>query len=98
MPVYTYLVDAIDPLLDSEPVDVPRLIKGSFGERLSNFKALKILVRSGKYKTSCKTSCSMNCEKRLIRLTFLFLIGIHLGAEIPNFYELVTAPASKISA
>ena len=52
-----YLVDAIDPLLDSEPVDIHGFFKGSFAELCSNLKALNVLVRSGK----CTTYCCMNC-------------------------------------
>lgn len=95
------VVDAIDPLLDSEPVDVHKLLKGSIAERFSNLKALSVLAQTG-------TKMESNRFKYLIRnkmivreswwkRNFSLFAGLRLGDEIPNFYELLTAPASKIS-
>jgi len=40
-------VDAIDPLLDCEAVNVHALLRGSFSQRWSSLTALKSLVRTG---------------------------------------------------
>ena len=44
------VADAIDPLLDREPLDLRKLFNGSLDERSSNMKTLSVLLKSGLYK------------------------------------------------
>ncbi|KAJ7325092.1 hypothetical protein JRQ81_018112 [Phrynocephalus forsythii] len=62
------LVLAIDPLLDTCPVDVAALSQGSLLQRLKALQGLKSLL------------CA----------------GFALGKELPRYYEVLTAPISKI--
>ncbi|KAG8435455.1 hypothetical protein GDO86_013405 [Hymenochirus boettgeri] len=62
------LVCAIDPLLDSPPVDTSAITRGSLLKRLKSLKTLKPLMKA----------------------------GITLGSDIPKYYEVLTAPISKI--
>ncbi|XP_059803157.1 pyridine nucleotide-disulfide oxidoreductase domain-containing protein 2 isoform X1 [Hypanus sabinus] len=59
---------AIQPLLDSVPVDIPSLTGSSLGQRLQSLRTVKPLVQA----------------------------GLKLGKDIPQFYELLTAPISRI--
>ncbi|KAM3605758.1 uncharacterized protein V6R79_004091 [Siganus canaliculatus] len=62
------LAEAIHPLLDAPPVDVPGVTAGSLRTRLAAAKTLTPIV-----------SC-----------------GLKLGTNIPDFYEIITAPIMKI--
>ncbi|XP_020506659.2 pyridine nucleotide-disulfide oxidoreductase domain-containing protein 2 [Labrus bergylta] len=62
------LAEAIHPLLDAPPVDIPGFTSGSLRKRLSVAKTLMPLVKC----------------------------GMKLGTNIPDFYEIVTAPIMKI--
>ncbi|XP_044292403.1 pyridine nucleotide-disulfide oxidoreductase domain-containing protein 2 [Varanus komodoensis] len=62
------LVSAIDPLLDTCPVDMALLSQGSL---LQRFRALRDLQK-------------------------LFRAGFALGKQFPQYYEVLTAPISKI--
>lgn len=43
------LGEAIDPLLDFEPVDMKKLLCGSFQQRLSALKSVAALARTGNF-------------------------------------------------
>ncbi|XP_072095132.1 pyridine nucleotide-disulfide oxidoreductase domain-containing protein 2 isoform X5 [Mobula birostris] len=58
---------AIQPLLDSVPVDIPSLTGSSLRQRLQSLHTVKPLVQA----------------------------GLKLGKDIPQFYELLTAPISR---
>ena len=104
-------VDAIDPLLDCEPVNMHAFLQGSFSERLASLTALKTLVQTGEQK---QLNLSISELTRLICMWYLHIntthtytphtcthihTGVSLGpSEIPNFYELIAAPATKISS
>ncbi|XP_061693442.1 pyridine nucleotide-disulfide oxidoreductase domain-containing protein 2 [Syngnathoides biaculeatus] len=62
------LADAIHPLLDAPPVDIPGVTTGSLRRRLAAAKSLKPVVKC----------------------------GLKLGRNIPEFYEILTAPIMKI--
>ncbi|XP_074531137.1 pyridine nucleotide-disulfide oxidoreductase domain-containing protein 2 [Halichoeres trimaculatus] len=62
------LAEAIHPLLDAPPVDVPGVASGSLRERLAAAKTLTPIIKC----------------------------GLKLGTNIPEFYEIVTAPIMKI--
>ncbi|XP_068183248.1 pyridine nucleotide-disulfide oxidoreductase domain-containing protein 2-like [Antennarius striatus] len=62
------LAEAINPLLDAPPVDVPGVTSGSLRKRMAAAKTLMPIVRCGRT----------------------------LGRNIPDFYEIVTAPITKI--
>ncbi|XP_071895793.1 pyridine nucleotide-disulfide oxidoreductase domain-containing protein 2 isoform X3 [Anas platyrhynchos] len=62
------LVAAIDPLLDTPPVDTAALGQGSLLQRLRSLQALQPLLRA----------------------------GLALGRQLPRYYEVLTAPISKI--
>ncbi|KAJ6669218.1 hypothetical protein lerEdw1_008027 [Lerista edwardsae] len=62
------LVSAIDPLLDTCPVDLALLSQGSLLQRLKALRGLQALLRAG------------------------FALGKHL----PQYYQVLTAPISKI--
>ncbi|XP_053160379.1 pyridine nucleotide-disulfide oxidoreductase domain-containing protein 2 [Hemicordylus capensis] len=62
------LVSAIDPLLDTCPVDVAMFSQGSLRQRLKALRGLQILFRS----------------------------GFALGKQLPQYYQVLTAPISKI--
>ncbi|KAG8135759.1 hypothetical protein E2320_008751 [Naja naja] len=62
------LVTAIDPLLDTCPMDVAALTQGSLRQR---FRAL-------------------------VGLRALYRAGFALGKQLPQYYEVLTAPISKI--
>ncbi|XP_051883412.1 pyridine nucleotide-disulfide oxidoreductase domain-containing protein 2 [Pristis pectinata] len=59
---------AIQPLLDTVPVDIPSLTSNSLRQRLRSLHTVKPLVQA----------------------------GLKLGKDIPQFYELLTAPISRI--
>ncbi|XP_032890356.1 pyridine nucleotide-disulfide oxidoreductase domain-containing protein 2 [Amblyraja radiata] len=59
---------AIQPLLDTAPVDIPSLTDGSLRQRVRALRTVKPLVHA----------------------------GLRLGKDIPQFYELLTAPISRI--
>ncbi|XP_072095129.1 pyridine nucleotide-disulfide oxidoreductase domain-containing protein 2 isoform X2 [Mobula birostris] len=59
---------AIQPLLDSVPVDIPSLTGSSLRQRLQSLHTVKPLVQA----------------------------GLKLGKDIPQFYELLTAPISRV--
>ncbi|XP_062988552.1 pyridine nucleotide-disulfide oxidoreductase domain-containing protein 2 isoform X2 [Elgaria multicarinata webbii] len=62
------LVSAIDPLLDTCPVDTAVLSQGSLRQRLRALRGLQTLFRA----------------------------GFSLGKQLPQYYEVLTAPISKI--
>ncbi|KAM4703304.1 pyridine nucleotide-disulfide oxidoreductase domain-containing protein 2 [Rhinophrynus dorsalis] len=62
------LVSAIDPLLDSPPVDTAAIAEGSFLKRLKALKTLWPMLKA----------------------------GVTLGSHFPQYYEVLTAPISKI--
>ncbi|XP_027528265.1 pyridine nucleotide-disulfide oxidoreductase domain-containing protein 2 isoform X3 [Neopelma chrysocephalum] len=62
------MVSALDPLLDSPPVDTAALGKGSLLQQLRNLRALRPLLQA----------------------------GLALGQQLPRYYEVLTAPISKI--
>nr|XP_008104719.1 PREDICTED: pyridine nucleotide-disulfide oxidoreductase domain-containing protein 2 isoform X1 [Anolis carolinensis] len=62
------LVSAIDPLLDTCPVDVAVLSQGSLFQRLKALQGLRTLIHA----------------------------GFILGKDLPQYYEVLTAPISKI--
>ncbi|XP_070833890.1 pyridine nucleotide-disulfide oxidoreductase domain-containing protein 2 [Chaetodon trifascialis] len=62
------LAEAIHPLLDAPPVDIPGVTAGSLRKRLAAAKTLTPIVRC----------------------------GLKLGTNIPDFYEIITAPIMKI--
>ncbi|XP_069756448.1 pyridine nucleotide-disulfide oxidoreductase domain-containing protein 2 isoform X2 [Narcine bancroftii] len=59
---------AIQPLLDTAPVDIPSLTYGPLKQRLRSLPTVRALVET----------------------------GLKLGKDIPQFYELLTAPISRI--
>lgn len=77
--------EAIDPLMDSEPVDIPKLL----GRDFSSLKPLYALWKSGMFQYF-----ALHLGPAVIQS---LLIGTRLGSDLPNFYELVYAPASKMS-
>ncbi|XP_030309530.1 pyridine nucleotide-disulfide oxidoreductase domain-containing protein 2 [Calypte anna] len=62
------LVSALDPLLDTPPVDTAALGKGSLLQWLRALQALQPLLQA----------------------------GLVLGRQLPHYYEVLTAPISKI--
>ncbi|XP_060097839.1 pyridine nucleotide-disulfide oxidoreductase domain-containing protein 2 [Heteronotia binoei] len=62
------LVSAIDPLLDTCPLDVAALRQGSLLQRLRALQGMQILFRA----------------------------GFALGKQLPQYYQVLTAPISKI--
>ncbi|XP_041803527.1 pyridine nucleotide-disulfide oxidoreductase domain-containing protein 2 isoform X2 [Chelmon rostratus] len=62
------LAEAIHPLLDAPPVDIPGVTAGSLRKRLAAAKTLMPVVKC----------------------------GLKLGTNIPDFYEIITAPIMKI--
>ncbi|KAL8187501.1 UNVERIFIED_CONTAM: Pyridine nucleotide-disulfide oxidoreductase domain-containing protein 2 [Gekko kuhli] len=62
------LVSAIDPLLDTCPVDMAVLSQGSLLQRLRALRGVQILFRA----------------------------GFALGKQLPQYYQVLTAPISKI--
>ncbi|KAJ8250726.1 hypothetical protein COCON_G00226480 [Conger conger] len=62
------LAEAIHPLLDSPPVDIPGVTQGPLRRRLAALKTLTPLIKT----------------------------GLKLGKNIPELYELITAPITKI--
>ncbi|XP_061259037.1 pyridine nucleotide-disulfide oxidoreductase domain-containing protein 2 isoform X2 [Bos javanicus] len=60
---------AIDPLLDSAPVDLEAFQRGSLLQRLKSLSTLKPLWQA----------------------------GCILGAQLPQYYQVLTAPAAKVS-
>ncbi|XP_066476715.1 pyridine nucleotide-disulfide oxidoreductase domain-containing protein 2 isoform X2 [Tiliqua scincoides] len=64
----SHLVSAIDPLLDTCPVDMALFSQGSLLQRLKALRSLQVLFRAG------------------------FALGKHL----PQYYQVLTAPISKI--
>lgn len=59
---------AIDPLLDSAPVDLEAFQRGSLLQRLKSLSTLKPLWQA----------------------------GCILGAQLPQYYQVLTAPAAKV--
>ncbi len=43
----SYVADAIDPLLDTEPVDIRKMLSGLFQRKFSAFKSVAALARTG---------------------------------------------------
>ncbi|XP_063347768.1 pyridine nucleotide-disulfide oxidoreductase domain-containing protein 2 isoform X1 [Pelmatolapia mariae] len=62
------LADAIHPLLDAPPVDIPGFTSGSLRRRVAAAKTLMPIFRC----------------------------GLKLGKNLPDFYEIITAPIMKI--
>ncbi|XP_076419245.1 pyridine nucleotide-disulfide oxidoreductase domain-containing protein 2 isoform X2 [Peromyscus maniculatus bairdii] len=62
------LVLAIDPLLDTAPVDVEAFQRGSLLQRLKALSTLRPLLKAGRT----------------------------LGAQLPQYYQVLTAPISKV--
>ncbi|XP_076016995.1 pyridine nucleotide-disulfide oxidoreductase domain-containing protein 2 [Genypterus blacodes] len=62
------LAEAIHPLLDAPPVDIPGITSGSLRKRLNAAKTLMPIVKC----------------------------GLKLGRNLPDFYEIITAPVMKI--
>ncbi|XP_029030879.1 pyridine nucleotide-disulfide oxidoreductase domain-containing protein 2 [Betta splendens] len=62
------LAEAIHPLLDAPPVNIPGVTTGSLRRRLAAAKTLMPIVKC----------------------------GLKLGKNIPDFYEIITAPIMKI--
>uniref|UniRef100_UPI0037E75A80 pyridine nucleotide-disulfide oxidoreductase domain-containing protein 2 n=1 Tax=Semicossyphus pulcher TaxID=241346 RepID=UPI0037E75A80 len=62
------LAEAIHPLLDAPPVDIPGVTSGSLRKRLAAAKTLMPIIKC----------------------------GMKLGTNIPDFYEIITAPIMKI--
>ena len=89
---YSYLADAIDPLLDTEPVDVRKMLSGLFQRKFSGFKSVAALARTGEI-----IIISPINEISIKIVSMMYHVGVTLGRDLPAFYELITAPASKIS-
>ncbi|XP_053245499.1 pyridine nucleotide-disulfide oxidoreductase domain-containing protein 2 isoform X4 [Podarcis raffonei] len=64
------LVSAIDPLLDTCPLDVAGFSQGSLLQKLRALRGLRALIRA----------------------------GFTLGKQLPQYYQVLTAPISKILA
>ncbi|XP_004370070.1 pyridine nucleotide-disulfide oxidoreductase domain-containing protein 2 [Trichechus manatus latirostris] len=62
------LVSAIDPLLDTAPVDMAAFQCGSLLQRLKSLSTLKPLLQA----------------------------GLTLGAQLPQYYQVLTAPITKV--
>ncbi|XP_078268840.1 LOW QUALITY PROTEIN: pyridine nucleotide-disulfide oxidoreductase domain-containing protein 2 [Rhinoraja longicauda] len=62
------IATAIQPLLDTAPVDIPSLTNSSLRQRVRSLHTVKPLVHT----------------------------GLRLGKDIPQFYELLTAPITRI--
>ena len=45
--INSYVADAIDPLLDTEPVDVRKIWSGLLQRKISAFKSVAALARTG---------------------------------------------------
>lgn len=83
------LADAIDPLMDNEPVDVRKIFSLDLSQQVASFKSLLALVKCG----TCNSRPLTAYEVK----TIVISAGMRLGSDLPNFYELVYAPATKIS-
>ena len=46
-PCISHSADAIDPLLDTEPVDIRKMLRGVFQWKFSGFKSVAALARTG---------------------------------------------------
>ncbi|KAF7643470.1 hypothetical protein LDENG_00238760 [Lucifuga dentata] len=62
------LAEAIHPLLDAPPVDIPGITAGSLRKRMAAAKTLTPLIKC----------------------------GLKLGRNVPDLYEIITAPITKI--
>ncbi|CAJ1067644.1 pyridine nucleotide-disulfide oxidoreductase domain-containing protein 2 isoform X1 [Xyrichtys novacula] len=62
------LAEAIHPLLDAPPVDIPGVTSGSLRKRVAAARTLMPIIKC----------------------------GMKLGTNIPDFYEIITAPIMKI--
>ncbi|XP_054687822.1 pyridine nucleotide-disulfide oxidoreductase domain-containing protein 2 isoform X3 [Grus americana] len=79
------LVLALDPLLDAPPVDTAALGQGSLLQRLRALQALRPLLRAGAGSwTWCRSHAASAPP------------GLALGWQLPRYYEVLTAPISKI--
>lgn len=67
-------------------MDVQNIYNGRMSQRIAAVKSLSALAKAG-----------MCCLILVSREILKFFAGISLGADLPGFYELVYAPASKIS-
>ena len=45
--LYSHSADAIDPLLDTEPIDIRKMLRGVFQRKFSGFKSVAALARTG---------------------------------------------------
>ncbi|KAM6306536.1 LOW QUALITY PROTEIN: pyridine nucleotide-disulfide oxidoreductase domain-containing protein 2 [Aegotheles albertisi] len=81
------LVSALDPLLDAPPVDTAALGQGSLLQRLKALQALRPLLRPGAGSWpwhGCRSHTASAPP------------GLALGRQLPRYYEVLTAPISKI--
>ncbi|XP_064519109.1 pyridine nucleotide-disulfide oxidoreductase domain-containing protein 2 isoform X2 [Pseudopipra pipra] len=83
------MVSALDPLLDSPPVDTAALGKGSLLQQLRNLRALwPLLQAAGHQQPAQVQQCSSHTTSPPP--------GLALGQQLPRYYEVLTAPISKI--
>ncbi|XP_051655903.1 pyridine nucleotide-disulfide oxidoreductase domain-containing protein 2 isoform X3 [Manacus candei] len=83
------MVSALDPLLDSPPVDTAALGKGSLLQQLRNLRALwPLLQAAGHQQPALVQQCSSHTTSPPP--------GLALGQQLPRYYEVLTAPISKI--
>lgn len=98
------LVSAINPLLDAPPADTAALGQGSLLQRL---RALWPLLQAGVWRHGDPHGDGVwpspwhwwpppGAAMQVLELSFL--TGLALGRQLPHFYEVLTAPISKVCA
>lgn len=98
------LVSAINPLLDAPPADTTALGQGSL---LQSLRALWPLLQAGMWRHGDPHDDGGWSSPRhwwpppgaAMQVPELpFLTGLALGRRLPHFYEVLTAPISKVRA
>ena len=98
-------VEAIGPFLDHPPLDVNALLHGSLRDKMRTLPSLRALMGTGKHarievQITLALSCVSYTRMKLVSPNLcLFRISIvqKLGTGLPLFYDLLTAPATKMS-
>lgn len=89
------LAEAIHPLLDGPPVDIPGIVSGSLRKRMAAVKTLMPIVKCGTFVEVCLKKFFFLCSASESCCAFESK-GLKLGPNIPDFYEIVTAPIMKV--
>lgn len=97
------LAGAIHPLLDAPPVDIPGVTSGSLRKRLAAAKTLKPIIKCGVLEMQLLLLANISFLKEKPYSQFIDICsgffhcqGLKLGANLPDFYEIVTAPITKV--